>query len=462
MACGGDSGSSEPSTAEDSQSAWMYEDLPECNKSIESTVMLVETEHVNYVCTGNQWIPVEETEKKDSDSSSEDSEDEDDLGDCSDENEGEIKESAYSNRMHLDDFKICDDWRWRDATHDERLMREWGSAKDGTIRQGDHIYKYDEVDHRWIPANMSDTLYGLNGCTQSKIGMIAEGKNGYTFVCDNEWSHDYYHNSWEWRYQFDVEAATGVICNYTNISESRIFITMMECLGFGRWRALPDTVYMEPLIDPRDGQIYRTIGIGAQIWMESNLNYESPNSQCYDGSAENCSKYGRLYTWGEAMDSVSTGCGYGDSCSVAGNNRGICPEGWHLPNEDEWYALEESITELGDMSTGTKLKACSGWSDSDGTRGNGDDSYGFNALPSGTWNGKFGESAEYYRVGEETCYWLSNEGDFVYTPTASYEPEMLAYTRLDKAKQARIFTNDVTIVSSVTKSNGCAVRCLKD
>ena len=464
VACGGDSDSNKPSTTEESQSAWMYEDLPECNKSIENTVMLVETEHENYVCTGNQWALVEETGKKDSDSSSEDTEDEDDLGDCTDENEGEVKESAYSKRMHLDKFKICDDWRWRDATHDERLMSEWGAATNGTIRQGNGIYKYDEADKRWIPANMYDTLYGLGGCTQSKNGTVAEGKNGYTFVCDNEWSYsEFYYNHWEWRYQSNTEAATGVICSCSDIGESRNLITMTECQGYGRWRAIPNTTYMESLIDPRDEQIYRTIGIGTQIWMAANLNYESPNSQCYDGSTENCSIYGRLYTWGAAMDSIRTGCGYGDSCSVAGNNRGICPEGWHLPNENEWYTLENYVNDLDDITTGEKLKSRSSWSESDGRSGNGDDTYGFNALPSGTWNGKSGESAKYYRLGEETCYWLSNEGDFLYIPTASYEPEKLAYTRLDKAKQAGFFfDSNIAFVSSTAKSRGCAVRCLKD
>ena len=109
--------------------------------------------------------------------------------------------------------------------------------------------------------------------------------------------------------------------------------------------------------DSRDGQTYKTVTIGTQTWMAQNLNYaytdvpykqgnytSDSTSWCYKDDANNCSKYGRLYTWVAAMDSVGTwstngkGCGYNKTCSPTYPVRGICPEGWHLPTE-EWQCL---------------------------------------------------------------------------------------------------------------------------
>lgn len=73
----------------------------------------------------------------------------------------------------------------------------------------------------------------------------------------------------------------------------------------------------EIFTDSRDGKKYRTVKIGDQIWMAENLNYSS--GTCYKKEDANCDRYGRLYTWKDALDAS--------------------PEGWHLPSKEEWQTL---------------------------------------------------------------------------------------------------------------------------
>lgn len=95
------------------------------------------------------------------------------------------------------------------------------------------------------------------------------------------------------------------------------------------------------VMDKRDGNVYRIIEIGEQLWMAEDLKYEIANQQCFDESVDNCAKYDRLYSWSVAMDSVGAfsmnglGCGEGLICVPASPVRGICPAGWHLPSNNE-------------------------------------------------------------------------------------------------------------------------------
>lgn len=122
------------------------------------------------------------------------------------------------------------------------------------------------------------------------------------------------------------------------------------------------------MVDSRDKQLYRVVTIGEQIWMAENLNYKTENSWCGGGSDKNegdCTKYGRLYTWTAAVGKSETECGYGKTCGLSGKVRGVCPEGWHLPDTTEWSKL---FTAVGGQSTAGKiLKSQTGWEDYYGT-----------------------------------------------------------------------------------------------
>ena len=194
------------------------------------------------------------------------------------------------------------------------------------------------------------------------------------------------------------------------------------------------------LVDDRDGQTYKTVSIGTQTWMAQNLNYESEGSYCYKDSAEHCTKYGRLYTWAAAMDSVGTlstngkGCGFGTTCSPTYPVRGICPEGWHLPTKAEFETL---FTAVGGQSTAGKvIKSTSGWNSS----GNGTDAFAFSALPAGSRN-NFGD---YYNEGNLAYFWSSTE----------YGSDNAYYMYLDY-----YLGNAVQLTY---EDHGFSVRCVKD
>ena len=199
------------------------------------------------------------------------------------------------------------------------------------------------------------------------------------------------------------------------------------------------------LTDSRDGQTYKTVKIGSQIWMAQNLNYETANSYCYSDTPSNCTKYGRLYTWAAAMDSAGTwssngkGCGYKKTCTPTYPVRGVCPTGWHLPTD---AAFETLRTAVGGYSTaGTKLKSTSDWNDFEGKSGNGVDAYSFSALPAGLryYDGN------YYDEGLTAFFWSSTESNSNYA----------YYMYLD-------YDGDNAGLNDDYKNYGFPVRCVKD
>jgi len=131
--------------------------------------------------------------------------------------------------------------------------------------------------------------------------------------------------------------------------------------------------------DSRDGKTYRTVKIDKMVWMAENLNFAAKGSVCYENKNANCAKYGRLYNWDTALKA--------------------CPDGWSLPSDDEWAALENYAG--GVKKAGTKLKSKAGWNNN----GNGTDQYGFAALPGG--GGSSGGGFGY--VGIFGLWWSTTE-----------------------------------------------------
>lgn len=99
----------------------------------------------------------------------------------------------------------------------------------------------------------------------------------------------------------------------------------------------PTIQYENEIYDLRDCNHYKILTFGTQTWMTENLNYNGCETKgqnwCYGGDAANCQKYGRLYTWTAAMGIDSKF--QKQYTTLSGTQRGICPEGFHIPSDAE-------------------------------------------------------------------------------------------------------------------------------
>ena len=208
------------------------------------------------------------------------------------------------------------------------------------------------------------------------------------------------------------------------------------------WEKMNPEIDYEVFTDERDGQVYRTVRIGEQIWMAENLNYAyMPDtlSFCYNDLTEYCEKRGRLYMWSAAMDSAARfsdngkDCGDGKTCSPTYPVRGVCPEGWHLPDTTEWNVLEKFVADSlydGDRSSvGIALKSASGWKSYNGKTG-GSNVSGFGALPAGFRD----VDGSFYEVLEYAYFWGAAKFDasFAYNRNLNYDGTVLGTYYSDK------------------------------
>ena len=157
-----------------------------------------------------------------------------------------------------------------------------------------------------------------------------------------------------------------------------------------------------------EGNAYNTVQIGNQTWMSENLKTSKynngdnipniPDGQNwiylesgawvhYENDPSNENIHGKLYNW-----------------YVVNDERGICPTGYHIPNQIEWDTLKQYISSQGytDME-GYALKSVSGWDDYNDESGGGDDAFGFSAYPSGR---RYHEN--FNTIDRVTYHWLAD------------------------------------------------------
>jgi uncharacterized protein (TIGR02145 family) len=308
---------------------------------------------------------------------------------------------------------ICvdaDSARWRFATNIEKDRYGWKpkNTKDGSLLNGPvtgekMVWDADTLRY----ANSTEIEFGL-GCTSYNKGKfvtkVAESEFGeYGYLCESE----------------------GVISPEVSIQR--------------------DESKFGTLTDDRDGKKYYTIKIGTQTWMAENLNFDykvdgvSYGNVCnFEKDAdiaadylrtyslqnnEDCSRYGRFYQWGAAMDSAGIystngeGCGNGKTCTPVYPARGVCPKGWHLPDSLEWQALYDAV---GGSALSLELKGNLHWTGST-------DDYGFSAIPNNVE--EYLKNHPAYNQGENQffsiVFWAASEltkkySDFDYSSSFDY------------------------------------------
>jgi uncharacterized protein (TIGR02145 family) len=166
----------------------------------------------------------------------------------------------------------------------------------------------------------------------------------------------------------------------------------------------------------------------------------------------NYTTYGVLYNWPAAM---------ADSASSTANPsgvQGVCPDGWHLPSNDEWREMLNYLSDNGHNYDGTtgdigdkiakSLASTSGWLSSSDTGAVGNTDYptylnksGFTALPGGnrTSSGRFTD------IKNEGLWWSATENS-----------AQSAYFRTITYKHSG------ALFQLSTKELGLSIRCVRD
>jgi len=188
-----------------------------------------------------------------------------------------------------------------------------------------------------------------------------------------------------------------------------VFLAIVTGSLFAR-EAMTPKYQMGKMTDPRDGVTYATTTILGHTWMAENIAsldvVKDGKFDCYDRKNVNCDTLGRLYSWWGALH--------------------ICPDGWHLPNGDDWKSLLVVTSGLNLLKDGP-------------------DSWGFSALMGGVAgkdeNGKDMSSGK----SEFGAFWSSNAID------------------VDHAQMLFVKKTGKFIVSNnAGKGVLASVRCIKD
>jgi len=237
--------------------------------------------------------------------------------------------------------------------------------------------------------------------------------------------------------------------NISNYTIKILFTILIVCIfscNFSGKKYNSDSFVLNTMRDI-DGNIYKTVKIGDQIWMQENLkvtHYRNgdpiPNitdstlwlntkkgAYCnYNNDTTYVHIYGRLYNWYAVNDS-----------------RNICPAGWHIPSDSDYAQLDYLYG--GTSCSGLALKE-SGFTHWHKPNPDVTNLSGFTALPGGH------RAEGFERIGDYAFFWNKNEdtsGDCSIKGDCAHECSLYSgYS---------YFNQDCG-----HKYRGMSVRCIKD
>ena len=292
-----------------------------------------------------------------------------------------------------------------------------------------------------VVLNGTNGTNGINGVDGKNCEIVSDTNGVITLGCGD-----------------DTTTLYKALCNLTPYDPMEQYCSLQ---GIFDLKKCGDNLYNPEshFCDTRNYKTYRYVTIApegtdySEVWMAENLNYKVESSVCYKNEEIYCTRYGRLYTWATAVGTSEEDCGLGNTCRPSGRVRGVCPEGWHLPDNSEWKSLIAIFGELLSASStgvgaywndtaGVALKATRGWSGD----GNGSDYFGFSALPAGRRG--CGTSSDYTFCYEREYadFWSSSESGS------------------DRAFHMYLYYDDDRALLGNTgyKDYAYSVRCIKD
>jgi uncharacterized protein (TIGR02145 family) len=188
----------------------------------------------------------------------------------------------------------------------------------------------------------------------------------------------------------------------------RSYATNSTGTGYGYQTSFTTSITYGSMTD-QEGNTYKTIQIGTQVWMAENLktskyrdgsaiptglsdsawyNANTGAYAIYNNEAVNNTTYGKLYNWLAVTDS-----------------RKLCPVGWHVPGSGDWTTLETYLG--GPYFAAAKMAAVSNlWQPkNNGDTFGGTNESGFSGLPGGDRN----FTGTYFSIGNSAAWWSSTE-----------------------------------------------------
>ncbi len=198
------------------------------------------------------------------------------------------------------------------------------------------------------------------------------------------------------------------------------------------------------VITDRDGNIYKTVMIGDQIWMAENLRTTSLNDGTPVVNETDMTKWVQIttpaYSW--CNNDIGTKEPYGALYNWYAVNTGkLCPSGWRVPSDEDWKKLTDFLG--GHEIAGGKLKE-SGTVHWNSPNTGATNESGFTAVPAGYRYGYFWGQGTFYENGINGYYFTSTECTDTHI-----------WTRTMNSGNTKIYR------SIFVKNNGFSVRCIK-
>jgi len=220
-----------------------------------------------------------------------------------------------------------------------------------------------------------------------------------------------------------------------------------------------------------DGNVYKTIQIGNQLWMAENLKTTKYCNGDVIPNVTNPSQWEKLttgaYVFPDNNSSLNNTYGKLYNGYVATDSRNACPCGWRVPSADDWLILGEAIGSwvwsMGEKyygsaaDVGGKIKSSGNIADGTGLwiKSNypGNNSSGFNGLPVGNGNIAFDDLSnsiifKFGSRGEEGYWWSST-----LEPKWNYN----RYVSVGNFTQSLYMSN-----TPITNNSTFSIRCIKN